>query len=84
MGIVVYTKFNGEREQAQSFARGMSYQTLARNYAKESSNQHANREQSVFRIVCCCRPTSGSKKCATEILVSALYVSIILRALNFQ
>ena len=51
MGIVAYTKFNGEREQAQSYARGMSYQTPVRNYAKESGNQRANRRQCVFRML---------------------------------
>ena len=59
MGIVTDTKFNDEREQAQSSARGISYQIPARNYDKESDNQHAKRGQCVFRMVCCCRSTPG-------------------------
>ena len=43
MIIVADTEFNGERKQAQSSARVMSYQTPARNYVKESDNQRANR-----------------------------------------
>jgi len=42
MGIIAYTEFNDEHEQAQSFTREMSYQIPARNYAKESNNQRAN------------------------------------------
>ena len=59
MGIVAYTstEFNSEHKQAQSSAGGMSYQTPARNYTKESSNQYTNRGQCDFRVICCYRFT---------------------------
>jgi len=53
----------------------MSYQTPARNHAKESGNQRANCGQCVFRMICYCRSTPGSKTCGTGILVSALVLN---------
>ena len=74
MGIVAYIEFNGEHEQAQSSARRMSYQTVARNYAKESGNQTADFTWSVVAAL-----YSAQKKYGTRILGSTLYIGS-----NFQ
>ena len=52
--------------------RAGSYQTPARNYAKESDNQYVNRRQWVFRMICYCRSTCDSRKCTLRIFVSSL------------
>ena len=67
MGIVAYIEFNGEHEQAQSSARRMSYQTVARNYAKESGNQTADNACFIWSVVAALHPAQNNR---TEILVS--------------
>ena len=81
MDIVVYTKFNGKREKAQSFARWTLYQTPVRNYDKESSNQRAiaNNACLAWSVVAALYP----KKCGTRILVSALYVGFKSTGIEF-
>jgi len=71
MNIITYTEFNGEYEQAQSSEREMSYQTSARNYAKESGNHVQPAENA------CCRSISCSKTCGTGESSYSHYTSIL-------
>ena len=72
MDVVAYIEFNDEREQAQSSARRMSYQSTAVNkYAKESDNQRKPRTMYFAYLL---PSTPGSRKCTLRILVSALYI----------